>query len=165
MNITQEELKERLTYNPETGIFVWITNFHKRRIGIEAGSIQHDGYVKIFLNGKPRSAHRLAWLYVNGKLPDGEIDHLNRIRHDNRICNLRDVNKLTNHQNKKMDKRNSSGVQGVHWNKGLNKWMVRIGNNGKRKHLGYFENFEEAVKIRKQAELELNYHPNHGNSK
>lgn len=162
MNITQEYLKERLDYNPETGKFVWITNLHKRRIGTEAGHIQHDGYVKIFLEGKPRSAHRLAWLYVYGELPEGEIDHINRVRHDNRISNLRDVDRLTNHRNKKLDIRNSSGVSGVHWNKGLGKWMVRIGVNGTRKHLGYFENFEKAVKIRKQAEAELNYHENHG---
>lgn len=162
MNITQEQLKDRLHYDPETGLFTWIKCYHSRMVGCRAGYIQKDGYVKIFLNGKPRSAHRLAWLYVYGELPKGEIDHLNRVRSDNRILNLRDVDRLTNHQNKKMDKRNSSGVQGVHWNKGLNKWMVRIGNNGKRKHLGYFENFEEAVKIRKQAELELNYHSNHG---
>lgn len=163
MNITQEELKERLTYNPDTGEFIWIKTKFKHLLGQVAGHTQKDGYVKIFLKGKPMPAHRLAWLYMYGELPIGEIDHINHIRDDNRKVNLRVVSRLENHQNKKMDKRNSSGVQGVHWNKGLNKWMVRIGVNGNRKHLGYFENFEEAVKIRKQAELELNYHSNHGN--
>ena len=163
MNITQQELKTRLSYDPETGEFIWLKTKFKNLLGKVAGHKQKDGYVKIFLNSRPMSAHRLAWLYVHGKFPDGEIDHINHIRDDNRICNLREVTRLENHQNKKMDKRNKSGVPGVHWNKGLGKWMVRIGMNGTRKHLGYFENFEEAVKIRKQAEAELNYHENHGN--
>ena len=87
--ITQEELKELLDYNPETGLFTWnVYNNIKNKT--TAGTF-NDGYIQIKIKQKIYQAHRLAWLYVYGEWPKGQIDHINGIRDDNRIENLRDV--------------------------------------------------------------------------
>jgi hypothetical protein len=93
--------------------------------------------------------------------PEGEIDHINGNRQDNRIENLRDVPRSLNQRNSKLQNNNRSGVSGVFWR--ANRWEARIYLvSGQRKHLGRFKTFEEAVAVRKQAEMECGYHENHG---
>jgi hypothetical protein len=92
----------------------------------------------------------LAWLYVQGVWPDAEIDHVNRIRDDNRIDNLRDVTRLQNCCNRND---NTSSVAGVHWFKQDKKWRAQIWVVSKIKHLGYFANIEDAAEARRAAEL------------
>lgn len=162
MSITQEELKDLLRYDIDTGKF-----YHTRiRSGVsdlsqEAGCID-NGYVRIRLRGNNYRGHHLAWLYVHGELPSSDVDHINHNRSDNRISNLRLVSKVDNCRNTSKFKTNTSGVTGVYWSKSKNKWQASISVNSKHKHLGTFVEFEDACKARKEAELELGYHENHG---
>ena len=151
--ITQEELKKLFNYNPETGLFTRLKSKHRPdRIGEIAGTTNSKGYIKLKINGNVYSAHRLAWLYMYGKLPENEIDHTNRIKDDNRICNLRDVTSRGNNFNKGTERRNISGVTGVTYYKRDGTWLACIRYAGEYKHLGYFDDMEDAIKARKNAE-------------
>jgi len=134
-------IKEYFIYDLKTGIFKWkIKPHHKINIGDVAGCKIKDGYISIQINNKKYKAHRLAWLYVYGEMPKLCIDHINGIRHDNRIENLRDVSRKINSQNiKKIPRNNTSGLLGAYWHKNRNKWVSQIAINGKDKHLGLFE--------------------------
>ena len=92
-----------------------------------------------------------------GYLPEDEIDHINHVRADNRICNLRLVCHSDNQKNRKLNKNNSTGVSGVCQH--THGWIVTIGNKG---YIGLYTDFFEAVCSRKSAENKLNYHENHG---
>lgn len=163
--LTQELLKKFLSYDSSTGIFTWIARPTSNIIvGTQAGNVQGSlpdaGYVNITLCGRQYRAHRLAWLYVHGVLPDNQIDHINHNREDNRIVNLRVVSNHTNMKNKSLYTTNTSGHSGVEPH-GKN-WKARIGVNGTKILLGVFITFEEAVAARKAAEKLLEYHKNHG---
>ena len=162
--LTQERLKELLSYNPETGVFTWLTSGAGRRKDLVAGSLHNTrGYIVLCINGFGKlQAHRLAWLYVYGKNPNGEIDHINHIRNDNRISNLRSVDKKDNCKNKSMLKTNTSGFTGVSWNKSQCKWEAHISSNNKKIHLGFFIEFNSAKDARIKAEQKYEYHENHG---
>lgn len=149
--ITQKKLKSILVYCSDTGIFTWI-----KRNGRAAGSYD-DGYVRIKIGGKKYYAHRLAWIYAYGSLPDLAIDHINRDRSDNRIHNLRDVSVSENLKNKSTYKTNKSGVDGVHWCKTNKRWVARIGVNGKKLVLGKFIYKFNAICARKSAENYYKY--------
>ena len=113
--ITQEQLKELLHYNPDTGIFTWKRRPSNRvSVGDNAGHLNRDGYIDLTVNGFKQGAHRFAWLYIYGFLPLGHIDHINGNRSDNRIVNIRDGTQLENNKNKSKLKSNKSGVTGVY---------------------------------------------------
>lgn len=97
--LTQEELKQKLIYDPETGIFTWIPRPRSFRRNYVAGGQMLNGYITIGV-GKPYLAHRLAFLYMTGQFPTNQVDHINRIRNDNRWCNLRDATSSENSFNK-----------------------------------------------------------------
>ena len=105
-----------------------------------------QGYIVINFNHKYHKAHRLVWLWYYGEIPTCQVDHINRIRNDNRIENLRLAinNHADNQQNRKRQHNNTSGRPGIHWHKKVNKWEARLGINRKRFFLGYFDNIEEA---------------------
>jgi len=90
------------------------------------------------------------------------VDHINHIRHDNRWSNLRIADQSENQRNRSMNKSNSSGFTGVCWCKKLDKWKSFITLNKKNKHLGYFENKDDAVEARKAANIKYDYHKDHG---
>lgn len=114
--LTYERLNEPLDYNPETGEFIWKSPNNRRvRVGAVAGTLGHMGYCIITIDGKHYRAHRLAWLYVNGYTPENGVDHINRVKNDNRICNLREVSQQCNIRNSKRACTNTSGVCGVVW--------------------------------------------------
>ncbi|MCK5236051.1 MAG: HNH endonuclease [Deltaproteobacteria bacterium] len=162
--LTQERLKEILDYNSETGIFVWIKLSGRRAsIGDIAGSF-HDGtgYIRIGIDGKNNQAHRLAWLYVYGDLPLGQIDHINHIRTDNRIENLRAVSSQENSRNCVMRSANTSGFTGVYWSRQRNKWKAQIMIDGKCIYLGSFTTISEAITARSSANHKYGFHRNHG---
>lgn len=144
MNIS--EIKERLEYNPTSGIFTW----KKARIGMRAGdiagSINDHGYVTIKFNGSAIKGHRLAWWFSNGSLPSGIVDHINGVRNDNRIENLRIVTASQNRINAGPRVDNKSGIKGVHWSSRQGRWAAQIHVDGKRKGLGYFADIEDAKK-------------------
>lgn len=156
--LTQEKLKELLTYDPETGIFTWDDSRGRCKKGSKAGTLQSDGYIQIRIAGVCYYAHRLAWLYINGNWPLQEIDHRNQIKTDNKFKNLREVTRSENGQNRKTLTSNSSGFKGVCWDKRTNKWIARIKLKGKRRHLGYYEKAEDASEAYKKAQEELHTH-------
>jgi len=134
--ITQEILKDHLSYDINTGVFTRVKSINNKvRIGDTAGGHDAKGYICLRLAGKTYKAHRLAWLYVYGSLPVGEIDHINHDPSDNRIDNLRDVSKAVNQQNQK----NPHGVQ-----KDRGRFKAVIRANGTRHHIGSFGSKEEA---------------------
>jgi len=95
--VTHSELKTILHYDPKTGIFTWKIKISKKTlIGSIAGHLGHKGYIKIVIKGKGYRANRLAWFYMTGEWPENLVDHVNRIRNDNRWVNLRDI---TNKEN------------------------------------------------------------------
>jgi len=164
--LTQEKLKEILHYDPETGFFTWVKDRGGQKAGARAGGVwKHNvsnQYRRIGLLDKVWFEHRLVWLYVHGEFPHTDIDHINHKSDDNRLANLRVVSRLDNSRNQVLKNCNKSGVTGVHWNKGRGKWMASIRLNYKSKHLGLFENKEDAIRARAEADIRHGYHPNHG---
>lgn len=154
--ITQQELKELLHYNPDTGVFTWIKDRGsvkcKNRI---AGCDNGIGYlvITVTLQGKRKSykLHRLAWLYIYGEWPKNFIDHINHNTIDNRISNLRDVSFSGNSQNRnKPSKTNSTGYLGVS-NYTDGKFKSQIILNYEYIFLGVFDTAIEAHKAYLQA--------------
>lgn len=132
-------------------------------IGDLAGNPTSEGYLQIVYRGNRTTVHRIVWFMHNGNIPkDMELDHINHIRDDNRIENLRLVTKAVNAKNRRMNAKNTSGVSGVSWQTAKKKWISQIQVNGKNIYLGRFKNFDDAVKARKAAELTHGFHANHG---
>lgn len=164
-------IREKLDYDKDTGFLTWRekhgpykdkNRWNKRYAGTRAGHVGSRGYRAICLKEGTYKAHRLAWLHVHGEWPDGDIDHINGIFDDNRIENLRSVDRFDSARNKPMQVNNKSGVMGVHWRNGSKKWVAAISQNAKIVYLGCFDKLEEAAKVRREAEIRLGYHPNHG---
>lgn len=161
--ITLEELKRVLYYEEDKGDLIWkVSNGKNTKVGDIAGSINPQGYRQINYNYRSYKAHRLAWFYYYGKWPDLALDHINGIKDDNRICNLREATAHENAMNRKLQINNESGVPGVSFNIRLGKWVAGIRGFGKQIHLGNFDEKEEAIKVRKEAEVFYGYHDNHG---
>ena len=151
--LTAEYLRSILDYNPDTGIFTWKVSTSTRvKAGDVAGRLDGHGYLQIMVLSRLYKAHRLAWLHTHGVWPKDQIDHINRIRTDNRIANLRDVSRKQNLQNRSKSSNNTSGHTGVSWNKQRSKWQAQITHNYKTINLGFFSILEDAVAARKAAE-------------
>ncbi len=142
--ITQTRLMELFTYNPDTGNFIRNTSIGPYKSGSIAGSLKRDGYVRIVADKINYAAHRLAWLYMYGYIPEKDIDHINRIRNDNRITNLRPVTRSENSRNQNMRPTNTSGFAGVTFQKSCNKWQAQIQYLGEKVYLGVYNTAEEA---------------------
>lgn len=160
--ITQSELKEVLNYDPDTGIFTWIkkTNnkCNKIIVGKNAGWIEKIGYLRISLYKKSYMAHRLAWLYVYGEMPNKCIDHIDGNKSNNKISNLRNVTNAENAQNKKNHHSNSkTKIIGVDFIKRVNKFRATITLNYQQHYLGLFETkemaFDAYIKAKRQLHL------------
>jgi hypothetical protein len=142
----QEQLKDILDYNHETGIFTWKKKIaRKNNIGAIAGTIK-DGYIIVRIYGKQYRAHRLAFLYMEGYFPD-KIDHIDTNRANNKWSNLRKATQSQNLYNSPKRSDNTSGIKGVDFKKKLNKWQVRINVNKERFYLGVYSSKEEAEKV------------------
>jgi hypothetical protein len=152
-DITAQELKANLSYDPETGVFHWRRRQARSSARGCAGAIDAYGYVVIRVNKKLYKAHRLAWLYMTGEWPENGLDHKNRIKSDNRFANLRDVSQSTNMHN--AQRRSKSGVVGVVWDNRRQKWRAQIKIGYKHIYLGRFDTFEQAVAERRAAERRL----------
>lgn len=142
--ITQDELKKNVFYEPETGMFTRISN------GNFCETKNGSGYIVIKIKRKLYDAHRLAFLYMTGSIPD-EVDHKNCIRDDNSWSNLRPASHLENTQNRYESINNTSGFKGVHWHKNKKKWHANIRFNNKKIFLGSFNTAEEASKAYNEA--------------
>lgn len=152
------DLVSAIEYNPDTGRFTWRHSISAHiREGAEAGSINSAGYRNIRIFGGQHLAHRLAFLYMIGEWPSGEIDHINGICDDNRWSNIRIVTHSENQQNRRKSSSNTSGLVGASWNARIGKWHSQIRSNRERIHLGYFDTAEEAASAYANAKKSL--HP------
>lgn len=143
--ITAEELRRLLDYDPETGVFIWkeLPEFSTAAVvGGKAGCAWATGYRIVVLMSKRYLAHRLAWLYVYGKWPTKQLDHINRDKSDNRITNLREATTRENQLNTPAGK---SGVKGVAWHTQHQKWSTQIWVKGRRVFLGLYNNVADAA--------------------
>lgn len=142
--VTAARLREVLLYIPETGLFYWRIKSGNKAAGSLAGTPHKRGrYIQVFINGTGYQAHRIAWLYMTGKWPAYEIDHINGNGVDNRFTNLRDVSHFKNMQNRTRSNKNSAtGKLGVYPHG--NKFRSRITVNGKTLSLGVYEDADEA---------------------
>ena len=147
-----EELRATFEYH-EAGYLI------RKRTDKPCGqrSNRTDGYAAVKVNGRKLLAHRIIYAIIHGEMPEGEIDHIDGDRMNNRIENLREVSKSENQHNSKKRKDNSSGFPGVIWHAQCRKWQAQICVDNQKIHLGYFKDHEDAVQARKMAKIK--YHP------
>jgi hypothetical protein len=164
-------LRELLNYDPDTGVFTrkhktgddWeAKRWNRKWAGTEAKRMNPQGYISIRIKKDQTLGHRAAWLFHYGEWPSGHIDHINGIRNDNRICNLRIANPVANGRNRKVPKNSKTGIPGVCFKPHIKKFQVQIGGAERALVIGRFEDFFEACCARKSAEVIHGYHPNHG---
>lgn len=140
-DLTADQVRSLLDYNPETGIFAWKVGRRCARKGDQAGCKGRTD-ISIRLMYRIYKAHRLAWLYMTGEWPDRLIDHKDGDPFNNKWSNLRLATYSENARNRKADKDNKSGLKGVRRQK--KKWASAIFVDGKQIHLGTFESAEDA---------------------
>lgn len=181
MPISQEMLRKILDYDPETGFLTWkhrplemfadsgrqsqkqnAAAWNGKNAGRRAFMNLTSGYHVGGIFWRDYRAHRVIWAWWYGEWPASHIDHINHIRTDNRIANLRLADDQTNMKNQSLRGDNRSGVTGVFWQSRISKWQATIRADGKTRHLGYFKERDAAAKARKVAEEKYGYHPNHG---
>ena len=149
--ITQDLLREHFEYRD--GHLFWIKPGHGVSVGRQFGSYDRHGYRSGGLKGKRYLEHRLVWLYHHGTWPKEHIDHINSIRDDNRIENLREVTTQQNNFNRKSAKGSSSKHKGVCWYKPSKKWVAHYRHKGKKHHVGlYATELEAAIAYDKAVE-------------
>lgn len=146
MDITQKQLKSIVKYDKHSGHFFSLIKTSRRNIGDPLGSTDRQGYIRIFLFGKYRLAHRLAWLYEYGNIDGNQIDHINNKKTDNRICNLRLATHTQNMRNRKLQPNNTSGHKGVVHIEKSNKWQAQIKVDKRCVYLGLYDNKYDAIK-------------------
>lgn len=140
-------LREVLHYNADTGVLTWRVNRRRERVGAEAGRLKDSGYRVVDVNGRGYRSHRIAWALHHGEWPKGDIDHIDGVKTNNRIANLRDVSTSVNMQNRKRaqaNNRSGSSVPGVSFHKETGKFEVRAIRGGRRVYVGLFANISEA---------------------
>lgn len=146
--VARSAIVKRLAYDPLSGKFTWLRcpgacdEWNAEYAGRVAGQIGEHGYEVIVINGVAYLAHHLAWVVMTGEWPTSIVDHANRVRNDNRWCNLRCATPADNARNASLRRDNTSGFKGVCAARG--KWKASITLDGKLKHLGYYPTPEEA---------------------
>lgn len=173
---TPATLRKLLSYDPDTGLMTWKRRpleafatepagktWNTRFSGKPAFTSIHDrGYMQGYIHDKIYYAHRVAYAIYHGSWPVMGVDHVNGVRSDNRIENLRDVSPSVNGRNAVMWSSNTSGVCGVGWVKARSKWVAHIKVRNKRYHLGTFDSFDDAVAARAAAEVKHGFTERHG---
>ena len=163
-SLTQTIVKERLDYDPDTGVVRWKVSPARRvKIGDVAGYMSNTGYINIEIFSKAYRLHRVIWLMVYGSFPDHVIDHINGNRSDNRLVNLRAATNKQNGENQCLQVNNSSGFRGVSWHSSTNKWQARVCHHRSSYYLGTFDTAEEAARVVKGARdlLFTHHHTEH----
>lgn len=177
----QEILRRLLDYDPETGALTWrprtpdmfaepgrrspqhrCRNWNSTYAGKKALTYQDaNGYAVGHIYHQRVLAHRVIWKYVTGQDAD-VIDHIDGDTTNNRLCNLRSVQRADNQRNMRKRKNNTSGVQGVWWHEECKKWQAEIMVGYRKRYIGLFLEKDEAVSARKEAEIKYGFHKNHG---
>ncbi|MFO4024814.1 HNH endonuclease [Enterobacter hormaechei] len=156
------DIRDLIDYNPETGVLTAKVNFSGRQAGSVIGSQTWQGYYAFSLFGKKCFAHRLAWLLHYGEWPSQPIDHINGIKTDNSIINLRLCSLSQNQFNKPTQKNNTTGVKGVYWNKRDKRYVASVQFNGKKYSAGHHKDIESAkeavMKLREKLAGEFTNH-------
>ena len=157
-------LRERLDYNPETGVFIWRSRplehfpnaalcgtWNTRYAGKPAGFRHGKGYRQISVDDIKYMTHRIAWaMEHDGPMPQ-DIDHIDGDRANNRIANLRAATRSENLANAMIARHNTSGAKGVHFNRYWGKFEAHITHHYKYYHLGKFDTLEQAAAARRKA--------------
>lgn len=182
ISLDPELLKRLLDYDPISGRFLWKDRWpqlftQRSSVGVEAqcrqwnaknsgsaalSAVNTYGYLYGMILSNTYLSHRVAWAIHYGAWPDGQIDHQDGDRVNNKIENLRVVSNSGNQKNKKRQSNNTSGFVGICWDAGRGKWRARIKDNGKQIQLGQFDSIEEAKAAREVGEKKYGYHKNHG---
>ncbi len=171
-------LRECLDYKPDSGALIWRRRPEKhfccgsksaahlaaiwnaKFSGKPAfASVGDHGYYTSAIGGRRMSAHRIVWAIYYGESPSFEIDHINGVRTDNRIENLRQVTRSENSKNLRV---RSGEARGVYWYTPTSRWVAKIQYRGRMRHLGYFKDRDDAISARRAAEAKYGFHPNHG---
>jgi hypothetical protein len=161
MTLTADYLRSILRYEVETGFFYWLDrrdvqkHVNSRLAGKRAGYVGTGGYISIIVDKQSYAAHRLAWLYVNGKWPDPQrvIDHVDRNPANNAFTNLRLATAAENRLNRLVS--SASGRRGVTWHRKIGRWQAQIEHAGKVTYLGCFDDKEEAARAYQQAAADI----------
>lgn len=163
LSVTYDMANTLFDYCKDTGVITRkISTNNRNKAGDEAGRINSQGYRCVSVNYIKIRIHRLVWMMHYGSWPDGEVDHIDHQKTNNRISNLRLVTHHENTKNTSKSKANTSGKTGVSFDKLNKKWESYISSGGKKIKLGRFDTVELAVEARKSAEVTFNYHANHG---
>ena len=167
-----EYLSKLVNYNPDTGIFTWLNRDNEQwnsRYANTVAGVKSHGYILIgvtYGNKKIKiRAHRLAWFIMNSEMPTDQIDHINHKRDDNRISNLRVVSNQDNNKNRPIQINNTSGFTGVTWAKHANKWEAFCKLDGKKKHLGYYDDVTIANGVVTEYRKDNGFYKLHGEKK
>ncbi|MBL4767868.1 MAG: HNH endonuclease [Rhodobacteraceae bacterium] len=174
-------LRTLLNYHPDTGYLFWRARtpdmFTKGKYPTESScawwnskfankhafkSVNWNGYYFGGIFGHSYQAHRIIFALVSGECPAGEIDHINGVKKDNRIANLRMVTHAENMRNQRLPTDNNSGRIGVSWHKCSGAWRAQISDRSQKIHLGTFHDINDAAAARAVAEAKYGYHKNHG---
>ena len=155
--LTAQRVKELFEYHPSGNLIRKLPTGRSTRIGTVAGGLGSDGYYSICIDNVGYKLHTVIFLWHHGYIPENQIDHIDRDKLNNKIENLREVSAICNRRNIGVFKNNTSGIPGVLFLNGRNKWCARIKVNGRSIHLGNFNSKDDAVLARYRKELELNW--------
>ncbi|MFA7188470.1 MAG: HNH endonuclease [Sphaerochaetaceae bacterium] len=165
-DVTQQELSERLSYDPLSGELTWIAKGNARKVvvGSRAGSISPHGHRVIRLNGFLYPEHHIIWRLHHGVWPTGFLDHNDHNEQNNKLLNLTDVTQAVNNRNQSKRSDNSTGHTGIWINKqnSKKKFMAEVTFEGKRVHLKSHYSIEDAIADRNAVLDQYGFHPNHG---
>jgi hypothetical protein len=153
--LSHDVLLALLHYDPITGLFTWRVSRSGVKAGRRAGCRDTNGYVRLGVCGRFYLAHRLAWFYMTGKWPADQVDHEDGVRSNNVWTNLREATNSEQKQNRAPRSSSKSGLLGVTWEKGRNKWRVSIMRDGVSKFIGHFTDPMQAAAAYAKAKAEL----------
>lgn len=155
VSLLRQQLLELFKHDREAGKLFWkVAPSNVVKVGQEAGTIDSKGYRQVRIDGKLYLTHRLIFLLEHGYLPEF-IDHKDGNPLNNRIENLREASRSENNRNASKRSNNTSGIVGVHWNKGANKWLAQCHDrNGKKTHLGLFTDINKAAEVVREFRLQ-----------
>ena len=151
-----ELAKALFVYDPNSGSLTWRLTTGSFKAGEDAGTISnrkgYTSYINVTVFGERYKAHRIAWLIQTGHWPEKYIDHIDGNGLNNKWSNLREATPSQNSANQKVRSDSKSGHRGISYDKLRNMWYAYINVDGRRKHLGRHDTFEDAIAVRQKAE-------------